>query len=292
MSKSAFAAVDTLPKADKKSINPRATRYGVVPIWSIPTSSRDFYVWEIPANAVFPFRPFTGEVGYDVYGKELYRVERMPADQVNDMYTISKFFIELTPLAGLEDEARAQRVADILANPFECEKYPVEVGTDCAMCWSKYLRTQVNDVIASEFAEDKELKKVAKECVNKLLAGLTEAIEEARRQVDVAIRDIDDPKSGKSMFFDHDYKNVFNIHADRPQYKTTTSNADVGAQIAGAIRDLVKKDEAPQVDLAKLIAEAVAAETAALKEELDRMKSPAPSPVPEAEVEESKTKKK
>jgi hypothetical protein len=86
----------------------------------------------------------------------------------------------------------------------------------------------------------------------------------------VAVRDIDDPKSGKTMFFDTDYLNVYHTHADRPTYKTSTSaNANVGTQIADALRELTKKDTAPAVDIAALVSAAVAEATKDLRSQLE-----------------------
>lgn len=273
----AFAAVNTLPKSDKKHINPRATRYGMLPIWSMATSARDFYVWRIPANQVFPFRPFIGEIGQDVNGNQTYVNERMPQDQILDMYNSSQFFLELEPLARLNDEARAQTVVDVLANPTICDRYPLELGHECATCWYMDSVTRMDDRIKA--LEDAELRKVARECAALLRAGLQKAIEEARRQLDVAIRDIDDPKSGKAMFYDHDYKNVYHTHSDRPTYKTSTSNTDVGAQIASAIQNLANKSNepsAPAVDLAKLVTDAVAEATRDLREKLAKYEQAEP----------------
>jgi hypothetical protein len=282
----AFAAVGTLPKSDRKVLNPRATRYGLLPIWPVATSSRDFYVWEIPANTVFPFRPFIGEVGQDINGNVLYTTERMPNDQILDMYSLSQFFTELEPLNKLGDEEKAQQVADVLMNPTICEKYPTELGHQCATCWFKDSLTNMEDRIKT--LEDADTRKAARECMVLLRAGLTKAIEEARRQVDVAIRDIDDPKSGKTMFYEIDYTNVYHTHADRPTYKTSTSNANVGTQIAEAIQALAGKSAEPQIDVAKLVAEAVAEATKDLREKVASYEAQL-EPVNEAPAVDRKT---
>lgn len=270
----AFAAVDTLPKADKKVINPRATRYGMLPIWDLPTLAKDFYVWSIPANTVFPFRPFVGEVIKDINDNVLHVTERMPQDQILDLYNMTTFFVELTPLAQLNDEAKAARVVEVLANPSMCDKYPVELGNSCVTCWFKDSLTKMEDRIKEEFKDDAELRKTARDSMKILQEAFTKAIDEARRKVDVAIRDIDDPKSGKTMFFPADYLNVYHTHADRPVYKTSTNaNANVGTQIAEALQGLMKKEEAPTVDIAAVVAAAVAEATKGLRDELDAYKS-------------------
>jgi hypothetical protein len=264
----AFAQVGTAPKQDKAVINPRATRYGLLPIWPAQTSSRDFYVWKIPSNSVFPFRPFIGEIGRDMNDRIMYTTERLPEDQITDMYALTPFFIELDPLAKLGDEMQAQRIAEVLANPTECSKYPFEVGKSCTTCWLKDILTDMDARISAVLADDPKLQRVARECAGILREGLSKAIDEARRELDVAVRDIDDPKSGKSMFYDHDYLNVYHTHSDRPQYRTSTSNSNVGSQIADALRDLTRRDEAPVVDYAKLIADAVSEATKDLREKL------------------------
>jgi hypothetical protein len=171
----AFAAVDTLPKVDKKTVNPRATRYGVNHIWDVPTSAKDFYVWRIPANTVFPFRPFQGEVIRDLNDKVLGVVERMPADQILDMYNMTQFFTELEPLARLNDEDKAQKITAVLANPEPCGKYPAELGYACATCSLKDSLTAASDRIKDAFKDDTELRKTANDCLLLLRNGLSKA---------------------------------------------------------------------------------------------------------------------
>lgn len=293
----AFAAVNTLPKSDKKIINPRATRYGILPIWPAQTSATDFYVWKIPANTVFPFRPFVGEVGQDINGNVTYTTERMPSDQILDMYRVSPFFVELAPLSRLGDEEKAKRIAEVLANPNVCEKYPTEVGVTCATCWFKDSLTGMEERIKT-MLDDADMRKAARECMALLRDMFSNAISEARRQLDVAIRDIDDPKSGKSMFYDVDYMNVHHTHSDRPQYRTSTSNSNVGTQIAEALRDLSKKDEAPAIDIAKIVADAVTEATRDLRAELEAYRTPPdnaavmPEPAVKEKAEAAKSSKK
>jgi hypothetical protein len=261
-----MAAVGTQPKIDKKSINPRATRYGFLPLWTQQTSARDFYVWKIPANQVFPFRPFIGEIGYDPYGKELYRTERLPAEQVTDLQRLNQFFVELTPLDRLESEEAAERVASVLINPNTCPKYEMELGNECTTCWLKYLFAEAAD--KAKGLEDAAERKAARECIQLLTAGMSKALEEARRLVDIAIRDIDDPKSGKTAFTAKDYLNIYNTHSERPQYKTTASGSGNIDQLVSALTGALKKDEAPNVDVAALLSE-----MSSMREELAKLKA-------------------
>jgi hypothetical protein len=276
MNKAAVATVNTQPRREQNTIDPRATRYGVLPIWPISTSARDFYVWELPANILFPFRPFIGEVGQDVNGRETYRTERLPKDQIVDLYTMSKFFIELPELAELKDEARVQRIAEVLSSPKACDKYPLELATSCVTCWTKYLFTDAPENVLAAFDGEPDLQEAAARTIQRLREGFAVAIEEARRNVDVAVRNIDDPKSGKSMFYAWDYLNIYHTHADRPQYRTSTANQNVGTQLAEALANLSGQRSDP-ADLAKMIADAVAKETAALREELAKVQALTPA---------------
>ena len=286
---SAFASVNTLPKKQPQHLNPRATQYGMSPIWIVPTKSTDFYVWEMPANSVFPFRPFTGEVVRDLNDKILIEVERMPADQILDMYSLNQFFVELNALSSLNDESKVEAVINVLQNPKVCDKYPVELGTQCAFCRVNDLLTYAPKRIQEAFAGNQELLQAATDTALAMKNGLSKAIDEARRRVDVAVRDIDDPKSGKSMFFDSDYLNVFHTHANRPTYKTSTSNADIGTQIADAIKAVAGQKEAPVVDIEAIVAKAVADATAQLRHEMAASQS---AQVPAAEVEVKEKPKK
>lgn len=273
----AFAAVDTLPKQSKTELSPRQTRYGMVPIWPVHTNPRSFAVWKIEANKVFPFRPFIGEIGQDVNGRETYRIERMPADQILDMYTTSPYFVELTALAKLDTEDKAKAVAEVIANPTVCPKYGIEIGPQCASCWMEYLHDGVYAKIKEVFKDAPDCQRAANKSVEELKAALTKAIDEARRQVDMAIREIDDPTKGKSMFYEHDYLNIYHTHADRPKYRTSTANTDAISQLAAAMQNMAKPAEAPAVDqevISQMIAEAVAKETAKLQAEIEAYRTP------------------
>lgn len=228
----------TVKSVDGSTLDPRATRYGIIPIFSQQTASRDFYVWEIPANKVFPFRPFIGEIGQDHKGRELYRTERLPADQIADLQRMTAYFAELPELAKL-DEVRAEIVANVLVNPKTCTKYAIELENSCASCWLEYL-------YSNEFAdrvrglEGNDLQRAANSSVATLKEALQKAIGRARELVDEAIRDIDDPTKGKRQFYDKDYLNIYHTHTDRPKYKTQTSNVDSAQAIADAIKAIAQ----------------------------------------------------
>lgn len=236
MNSTVLAAVDTLSAPKQNELNPRATRYGMLPIWSMPVQSKAFYVWEIPANMVFPFRPFVGEVVRAANNEVLATDERMPASQVADMYVMSPYFLEFTALNALQDETKAQQVAEILYNPSTCTKYARELGNKCIHCWINYLNGEATERVAQLLGTGNEVSNAAMASIDLLREGFGKALAEASRRVDVAVRDIDDPKSGKTMFYDADYTNVYHTHNDRPQYKTTTAaNSNIGQQIADAI---------------------------------------------------------
>ena len=268
MSNNIFATVNTQDKREKGTLNPRQTRYGLLPIWSIATTSRAFSVWELPANQVFPFRPFVGEIGQDTNGHELYRVERLPDDQIKDMYVMSPYFVELTSLSKLDDEDKVLRVAEILANDKECSKYPHELKTSCVSCWIDYLRNEVRDNIKAAFKEEPDCQRAANRTVDELLPALENALGEARRQLDKAIREIDDPKVGKDTFFETDYLNVYHTHSNRPTYRTSTASSDIGTQIAEAIKS-VAGTATPSPAMDPDIISSLAAQVKELKEKLD-----------------------
>lgn len=191
-------------------------------------------MWEIPANIVFPFRPFIGEIGQDTKGNETYRVERLPADQIEDLRRIAQFFVEFPEMAKL-DEPEAAQVADVLANPRSCSKYSIELGNSCTSCWLGYLHSDAVKT-AIDALPANELKRAANASLPILIAALTEALGDARRRVDEAVREIDDPTKGKKQFYDVDYLNIYHTHSERPQYKTSTSHTDSAQAIADAIR--------------------------------------------------------
>ena len=228
------------PKPGKGQLDPRATRYGLIPIWDQSVAARDFYTWTIEANKFFPFRPFIGEIIQDIKGNEIGRTERLPADQVLDIQRITAYFTEFPALADLNSEERAAKVVDVLVNPNECTKYGMEISNGCASCWMAYVHNELPDRIKAELAGDNELQRAANACVPILRAALEKAIGEARRMVDEAIREIDDPTKGKKQFYDIDFLNIYHTHADRPKYKTQTSNTDSAQAIAEAIKSLAQ----------------------------------------------------
>lgn len=268
------------PKPAKGVLDPRATRYGLIPIWSQSVAARDFYTWTIEANKVFPFRPFIGEILQDIKGNEIGRTERLPADQVLDIQRITSFFTELPALAELNDEDRAAKVVSVLVNPSDCTKYGMELGNGCATCWQAYVHDGIADRIKSELAGDNELQRAANACVPILRSVLEKAVSEARRLVDEAIRDIDDPTKGKKQFYEFDYLNIYHTHADRPKYRTQTNNTDSAQAIAEAIKSIAQP-QAPALDpkmIADMVAQAVDAATADLKAKLAKYEEPAEKP--------------
>lgn len=268
---SPFASVGTAVKTAPDAINPRTTRYGILPIYEHPTNSRTFGLWVLPSNIVFPFRPFMGEVVKDLNDNVLASVERMPADQITDMHNTVPGFIELPALSKLSEE-RAGTVVTALMNPNKCSKYPFELKKECISCWLDYLRNDSSFTVATLSVSSSEWEpamiEIAKQSADALVKGFEVALDEARRQLDVAVREVDDPKSGKDQFHDVDYLNIFHTHASRPTFRTSTAGADVGTQIAEALRGL----QAPGIDAAAigdLVKNAVAEQTAGLQAELD-----------------------
>lgn len=263
-------------KPDKKNLDPRATRYGLIPIWAQQVAARDFYVWTIPANNIFPFRPFIGEIGQDTKGNETYRVERLPEDQIGDLRRMTKYFTELPELARLSEEA-AEAVAAVLLSPKPCSKYAIELGNQCSTCWMEYLYSdEITNRINSEL-EGNDLKRAANASIPALRQVLRDAIDEARRLVDEAVREIDDPTKGKKQFYEQDYLNIYHTHAERPKYKTSTSSTDSAQAIAEAIK-AIAQPQAPAFDpkmIADMVAAAVAEATAPLKAKLDEYEKPA-----------------
>jgi hypothetical protein len=264
-----FAAVPMQPKKKEGDLDPRATRYGVLPIWSLPTSARDFYVWELPANSVFPFREFVGEIGQNYKGEITYTNERLPGHQVTDLLSTNQFFVELTALAKLMDEDKARKVAEVLTNPRSCGKYGIELGNTCTTCWANYLHGEVQDRIKEAFVGNNELMRVANKSVEELKGAIVKALDEARRQVDIAVRDIDDPRSGKTQFSPTDFVNVYHTHSERPQYKTTTNTNEATKQIADALSILASQAKPSQdtSNLSEMVANLMK-ETAELKARL------------------------
>jgi hypothetical protein len=215
--------------------NPRATMYGFLPIWPFPTNSRSFYVWVIPANVVFPFRPFVSEILQDVNGRVIATYERLPKDQVTDMEMSCPEFINLTPLSlferkGATDEDIMQVVSSLTSKK-RCKKYPLELDNLCITCWIDYLSNEFYDKVDSLPFNNPESASVAKETASRLVSGMSKALDAARRRIDIAIRDMDDPRSGKESFTDNDMLAVYHTHSERPKYKTTVGSEGTSKEL-------------------------------------------------------------
>lgn len=256
----------------------RDTAYGILPIWEYPTSPRDFYVWSIPANIIFPFRPFLSERGQDMFGNILYEVERLPDDQIMDLEANYQFFINLKELRDFS-ESDVIEAAKLLYNPKPCDKYPLEIGNKCITCWLQYLDNDFHVRLKQECADKgAAFKKALIKSAEKMRAGFIESLGEARRRLDRAIREIDDPKSGKTVFFDSDLLNVYHTHSDRPKYKTTVNENDRFSEVLKIVA------ESKTENLTNIISTAVELATKPLLEKIQTL---------EKEIEtKSKTKAK
>jgi hypothetical protein len=115
--------------------------------------------------------------------------------------------------------------------------------------------------------EDAAVRKAAKASLEKLKAGLANAIVEARRLVDESIKHIDEKK--KSTMNEWDLQNIYHIHGDRPQYRTATSSTTDIQQLASAILEGGRQRQAPEIDIAAIVAKAVADATAPLAAKLE-----------------------
>lgn len=242
-------AIADIPKDtkvfDSVTDNPRAVKYGFLPIWPYPTSSRQFYVWVIPANVVFPFRPFVSEILQDINGNTLSVFERLPGDQITDMQTSCPEFIYLSELSEFEKKGATEediyQVVSALTNKKKCSKYPIELNNECISCWVEYLNNVFYEKADSLPFSNPESVFVAKSTAAKLVNGMSSALESARRRINKALMDIDDPRSGKDSFTDNDMLAVYHTHSDRPKYKTVVS--DTGSmspellEILKAIKD-------------------------------------------------------
>jgi hypothetical protein len=212
----------------------RDTAYGIVPIWDYPTSPKDFYVWTIPANTIFPFRPFLSEVLTDPFGKVLSENERLPDDQVTDLIASQNSnFIYLSELRNLPEQT-VERIVEILTPNKRCSKYPVELKEKCITCWINYLDNEVYEVL-EKYNFDSETTRVIDKTIEEMARGFRNAIREAQRRIDIAIREIDDPKSGKSAFYESDLQAIYHTHSERPKYKTTVNE---GAEIANVLKQI------------------------------------------------------
>jgi hypothetical protein len=259
----AFAAVDTLPKPIvKDGLDPRATRYGIFPIWpQNNVHAKDFALWILPANQVIPFRAFSAEPIMGSDGQIADEVpDRTPEAQIIDCFTMSPNFLELTELAKLNDENKAQAVMGPLTNPKSCDKYSRELGQECVTCWLNYLLFDADDAIAEAFVEGSKLLEVAYRTKDELVAGFDKALAKARTDVDELLREIDNPQKPKSApNEEHDMRTIRHVHGDRPRLRSIASNDDAVERLAQAISQGRKQEDPITADaIAKIVSDTVA----------------------------------
>lgn len=262
-------------------LNKRATRFAFAPLWDITgLPSNAFKLQTLPGSRFLPLRafptPFTNEAGH------LETRERLPSEQVIDLQNVAgeAFATEFLELAKLENEPQAREILELLTNPNRCSKYPIELENTCATCWVAFLRDDAPTRIVEKYSDFPQMYEAATVTLQKLLTSLESAVIEARRRVNVALREIDDPKSGKgNMFYPSDYINIYNTHQDRPKFKTTTDQNESMESMAKAIMTLAEgrktdtgltaADVQAMIDSAASVQlEAAAAEIAQLKTQL------------------------
>jgi hypothetical protein len=274
-----FFNVDSGPKPRVvSSIDPRATQYGFVPIWPVhglPSSA--FKLHSLPGNKFVPFRVFqiptanaSGET-HDAEGKPLTR-DRMPNEQVADLYNVAgeeKHATHFPELALLENETEAREIITVLANPNQCDKWGDKLGTSCATCWLDYLRTEASGEIAGQFGQSPRLMDAAVATAQRLIATFEAALATAKSNVDVALREIDDPKTGKDRFYSVDYLNVWHTHQSEPQFRTTTAREASFDGLAKALEAAIttKQGGLTSEDVQSMIDRSVSSKTEALEQE-------------------------
>lgn len=207
-------------------VNPTATRFAIVPIWDITgLPATAFKTHGLIGSKFYALRPFRIPIT-NAEGHQEER-ERQPLEQVGDLFVVAgdKFATDFPALAKLENETLAREIIGLLANPNKCEKYPLELGASCATCWVAYLRENASAVLAETYEDNPTLFEAAADTMQRLVTSFDNALAEAREQVNVALRDIDDTKSGKDRFFDVDYRNIWHTHQGMPQMKTSTNEA-------------------------------------------------------------------
>lgn len=266
------------------ALNPRSPRYGFAPIWTVSgLPSNAFKLHDLPGSRFLPFRVFQYPLTLETHraGDPPALYERMPLEQVSDLYSVAgpKFATDFPELALLEDETKVREIVGYLTNPNVCVKYPYELQNTCATCWVDYLRHEAKSVIAENLSDTPQMFTAAMESHRRLLTSLENAVSEAGTLVDVALRDVDDPKAGKDRFYDVDYINIWNSHKEMPQFKTTTNPQASMDNFTKAIEKLALGREQPTgltaEDVRAIVAETTAAkdaEIAELKAQLTRSK--------------------
>lgn len=222
-------------------ISPRATRYGFSPVWQIDgLPSTAFKLHSFPASKFVPFRVFEFPVTNDKNQQEFR--ERTPSEQVADLEIIGAGLCttDFPELAALENEQEARTILEILTNSENCPKYGLKLKNTCVTCWHSYLLNTAPNLIVEAFEGNDRLYFAAGETYTRLFNSIDSAITEANRQVDVALRQVDDPKSGKDSFKDVDYINLWHTHKDMPKQRTIVDEKTEMNELAKAISLLAK----------------------------------------------------
>lgn len=225
-------------KRTPDGLNPRATRYGAVPIQNIgglqPSAVN---MWELPANVFIAFDVFT----FPTTNESGKRVDKdVPtSEQIADMHTASEArpFCEFPEIAQLESRENAREVFQVLQNPNVCEKYPNQLGNKCATCWLNWINSPEFEArLQTEFQGRPLLDQVARKTAERWLKALTEALSIAGFEYQSAMEEIENPKLGKNVFYEYDYTNMWHIHASPPVFRRTVSPTEgLGDEIGRAL---------------------------------------------------------
>lgn len=206
-----------------EGIPPSATRWVYIPGRMMDSlDALTFGAWSIPANTFYPLR------GVNYQNKRTdgsgTLVQISPASQVRDLKYLAalepkKTVVDLLELSKLEDEQAQIRILQVLVNPKRCPKY-AELNSLCATCHLKYLTTEAPVKIKNELLDTPNLAQVALDTLDVLVAAIEGELQSAALRINNALKQIDDPKSGKSQLFEKELADIYNTHRETPQYKT------------------------------------------------------------------------
>jgi hypothetical protein len=225
---------------DPLALDPRATLWGFRPIWEIPDLPGEAFLgWSLPPNKFRAFRVFQFN-GWDAQGKNTL-TDRLPAQQAADLRHFP-FFIDFPEIAALQNDQEAVKIFRLLTNPNECTEYPYDLDTSCATCWLGFLRSiKPEAVVEADLSEKARAAFIASR--NRMVDNFHAAIEDANRQIDEAVSQINNPQEGKKSYQPVDYLNIRHTHNPMPEYQTANPQAMLAKALGRELRNVLPNDQ-------------------------------------------------
>jgi hypothetical protein len=225
---------EMVQEVEPSGLAPHKPRWIFLPIQDLQVESLDFRTNILPAMTFYPLEPFRNWVDTE---RGRIPVPRTTEGQFADVglktVVADRKVADLMDISLLEEEADQVEVFSVLMNRRVCEKYPFELGNQCATCWVRDIEEDLEARVEEKLQGKPALREVATKTARLLYEVLNEALTDADLLVNEALEQIDDKKMGKLRLYEYDLTNIYHTHREKPKFRTT---AESGGETAEAMK--------------------------------------------------------